>query len=75
LDASSNKFDGDRVERYFCWDEELRKTLGNVSKTSNIYPKEDRLDMVIDAEIWKDRTLTVHLALKNRHPEGVPQTL
>jgi hypothetical protein len=30
--------------------------------------REDRLDLVIEAEIWKLSKQTVHIGVKNRHP-------
>lgn len=48
-------FDGDRVEKFLCWDDELSSNHANLTKATGIYPKEDRLNVVVDAEIWKDK--------------------
>lgn len=67
-------FDGDKVERFMCWTDELAQKYPYTTKPKDMSAREDRLDLVIEAEIWKLSKQTVHIGVKNRHPQKKPQT-
>jgi hypothetical protein len=68
-----NLFDGDRVARLLCWTKELAQKYPYTTKQHG-NPENDRIDMLIDAEIWKFNKQVVYFGIKNRHPDGVAQT-
>jgi len=65
---SAEHFDGDKVERFMCWTDELAEKYPYTTKPIDKSSKEDRIDLLIEAEIWKLSKQTVHIGVKNRHP-------
>jgi hypothetical protein len=50
---TQNCFDGDRVEKMICWSKEMTEKYPYLMKVSQGNVIDDRIDLVIDAEIWK----------------------
>ena len=45
--------DGDRLEKFLCWNEDLASQFKKSTKPSPSNVVEDRLDVVIHADMWK----------------------
>lgn len=50
---SAEHFDGDKVERFLCWNNELAERYPYTTKPIDKSSQEDRIDLLIEAEIWK----------------------
>lgn len=60
--------------KYTCWTPDQAEKYPYITKPSDYTPSENRIDLLIDAEIWKFNKQIVQIGVKNCHPEKQPQT-